>query len=303
MTLLPSEASKTPSLPFIQNAIAIASPPLGFVAATFAIIFWEGTIHPLDLGLLVGMYALTFFGISVGYHRLFTHRAFQAGRGLRAFLAIAGCMAAQGPVTSWVSHHRAHHLFSDDTGDLHSPNLHGTGVWGQLQGFWHAHMGWLLGVDWTAPFPYVPDLNRDPVIQGIDRLYLFWVFLSLLIPTVLGGAIAGTWAGALQGLLWGGAVRIFLMHQFVFCVNSVCHFWGKRRFATPDSSRNHWFVAIGAFGEGWHHNHHAFPHSARFGLRWWEVDLGWLSILALKHLGLVWNVREPSSQDIEQAQA
>jgi stearoyl-CoA desaturase (delta-9 desaturase) len=281
------------------NAIVVALPPVAFVAAVLAIVFGQYGVQPLDLGLLVGMYTLTFFGITVGYHRYFTHRAFQTGQFVRAFLAIAGCMASQGPVTSWVSHHRAHHLYSDTPEDLHSPNTHGTGFRGIAEGFWHAHTGWLINVDWTPPYPHVPDLARDKVIQKIDQLYIVWVLLSLLIPTVLGGVLTQSWSGALRGLLWGGAIRIFLMHQFVFCVNSVCHLWGKSPFSTTDQSKNNWFVAFMSLGEGWHNNHHAFPCSPKFGLTWWEFDLGWLGILVLNRLGLVWNLKVPTSSEIE----
>ncbi|MEP0857880.1 acyl-CoA desaturase [Trichocoleus sp. DQ-U1] len=299
MSISFSNPSKINNFQKTLNVIVVAMPVVGFIAATLAIIFWERGVQPLDLSLLVGMYALTFFGITVGYHRFFTHRAFQAGAFVRAFLAIAGCMAGQGPVASWVSHHRCHHLYSDTQQDFHSPNIHGEGFWGVVQGFWHAHTGWLLNVDWTPPYPYVSDLNRDKVVQKIDQLYILWVLLSLLIPTLLGGVLTGSWSGALRGLIWGGGIRIFLLHQFTFSVNSVCHLWGKRQFPTDDQSKNNLFVAIMTLGEGWHNNHHAFQHSARFGLRWWQLDFGWLGILALNRLGLVWNVKVPSSSEIE----
>lgn len=299
MPLSPSSFSKTHNYQQALNAIVVALPPVGFLAASLAILFWQRGVQPLDLTLLLGMYTLTFLGVTVGYHRLFTHRAFQAGRLVRAFLAIAGCMAAQGPVTSWVSHHRGHHLYSDTKQDIHSPNTHGTGFRGIVEGFWHAHTGWLINVDWTPPYPHVPDLNRDKIIQTIDRLYVVWVLLSLLIPTVLGGVLTQSWSGALRGLLWGGAIRIFLMHQFTFSVNSVCHLWGQRQFPTIDQSKNNPIVAIMTLGEGWHNNHHAFPCSAKFGLAWWQFDLGWLCILALDRLGLAWNVKVPSSSEIE----
>jgi stearoyl-CoA desaturase (Delta-9 desaturase) len=281
------------------STVVVALPPLGFIAATLAIVFWERKVEPLDLGLLLGMYVLTFFGITAGYHRLFTHRAFQTGGFMRAFLAIAACMTGQGTVTSWVSHHRCHHLYSDEVGDVHSPNLHGEGVWGVVRGIWHVHIGWIDRANWNPPFPYVSDILRDRVIQTIDRFYIVWVLLSLLIPTVIGGVLTTSWAGALRGFLWGGAIRLFLVHQVTFGVNSICHLWGIRRFSTDDRSTNNPLLAIVALGEGWHHNHHAFPNSAKMGLTWWQLDLGWVCIVALQRLGLVWNVKVPSAKDIE----
>lgn len=299
MSLFPTSESKSQLYQQALSTVVVAMPPLGFIAATLAIVFWERNVELLDLGLLVGMYALTFFGITVGYHRLFTHRAFQTGRFMRAFLAIAACMTGQGTVTSWVSHHRCHHLYSDEVGDVHSPHLHGEGVWGIVRGIWHVHIGWIDKANWSPPFPYVSDILRDRIIQTIDRFYIVWVLLSLLIPTVIGGVLTMSWSGALRGFLWGGAIRLFLVHQVTFGVNSICHLWGTRRFSTDDRSTNHPLLAIVALGEGWHHNHHAFPNSAKMGLRWWELDLGWLCIVALQRLGLVWNVKVPSPKDIE----
>lgn len=299
-----SHSPSSPSIPRAYqqalNAIVIALPPVSFVAAILVIIVWERQVQPLDLGLLIGMYTLTFLGITLGYHRLFTHRAFQTGAVLRAVLAIAACMTGQGTVTSWVSHHRAHHLHSDKEGDLHSPNLYGRGFRGLVRGLWHVHIGWLNQAIWTPPFPYIPDLLRDKIVQNIDRFYIVWVLLSLFIPTFLGGILTGSWSGAFRGFLWGGVIRFFLVYQVTFGVNSICHLWGRRRFLTGDRSQNNPLLAIAALGEGWHHNHHAFPNSAKMGLKWWELDLGWLCILALSHLGLVWNIKVPTISEIEQ---
>ena len=274
-------------------------PPLGFVGATLVVFFWERAVQPLDLSLFLIMYLLNVVGIALGYHRLFTHRAFQTGAIVRAFLAIAACMTGEGTVTSWVSHHRAHHLYCDRQGDPHSPNLRGNGLWDRILGFWHVHLGWIQKANWRPPFPYVPDLGRDRIIQGIDRFYILWVLLSFALPAILGGILTGCWSGVLRGLLWGGIIRIFVVHQVTYSVNSICHLWGKRRFKTGDRSTNNFFLALVILGEGWHHNHHAFPNSAKMGLKWWELDLGWVCILLLKYLGLVWNVKIPSSREIE----
>lgn len=279
--------------------LVAALPSVGFTAALLAIVFWERAVQPLDLTLLLGMYVLTFLGITLGYHRLFTHRAFQTGQFLRAFLAIAASMTGQGTVTSWVCHHRCHHLNSDQEGDLHSPHLHGSGIWGLLKGFWHVHFSWTLQANWRPPFTYAPDLMRDRLIQRIDSLYLLWIFLSLLLPACIGGAITGSWSGAIRGLIWGGLVRLFLVNHVTFGINSICHLWGERRFKTGDLSTNNFLLGILALGDGWHHNHHAFPNSAKMGFRWWEIDLGWLCLLALKRLGLVWNVKVPSPEEIK----
>ncbi|MBW4648867.1 MAG: acyl-CoA desaturase [Kastovskya adunca ATA6-11-RM4] len=299
MSLFIDNDCKTDDQQQLRNAIVVALLVVVFITAAGVIIFWERQVQPLDLALLFGMYTLNIFGIGLGYHRLFSHAAFQTRAWLRALLAIAACMTFQGTVTSWVSHHRAHHRYADKDGDVHSPNLHGKGFWGKILGLWHVHLGWLNKVNWTPPFPYVSDLLSDRVVQTVDRLYFLWVILSLLIPTIVGGTLTHSWEGALRGFLWGGIIRIVLVHQVTYSVNSICHLWGKRRFATDDQSTNSLLLALISFGEGWHHNHHAFPNSAKAGLMWWEIDLSWLCIMALERLGLVWNVKAPTQKQIE----
>jgi stearoyl-CoA desaturase (delta-9 desaturase) len=202
-----------------------------------------------------------------------------------------GSMAVQGPVIDWVADHRKHHAFADDEGDPHSPHGHGSGLRGALRGLYHAHMGWLAVTQGQAEKRrFAADLLEDGVIRRISRGFPWLVLAGLAIPFGLGFVLTGTLHGALTGLLWGGLVRIFIVHHVTWSVNSVCHFFGRRRFQTDDYSTNVFWLALPSLGESWHHNHHAFPRSARHGLRWWEIDLsGWL-ILGLEKLGLARNV-------------
>jgi stearoyl-CoA desaturase (delta-9 desaturase) len=238
------------------------------------------------------MYVATGFGVTVGLHRLFTHRSFKTGKGVRAVLAILGSAAVEGPVISWVADHRKHHAYSDQPGDPHSPHVdHGHGFKGALKGLLHAHVGWLfIHTHRGARDRYARDLVNDPVVSFVDRTFLLWAVLGLLAPFVLGWLIGGTIITALTGLLWGGAVRILVLHHVTYSINSLCHFFGRRAFATGDHSRNLAWLALPSLGEAWHNNHHAFPTSARHGLRWWQLDPSALVIRGLEKLGLAWNV-------------
>ncbi|MDJ1185637.1 acyl-CoA desaturase [Roseofilum casamattae] len=282
----------------IINTITLTLPRIGILAAILAVIWWEKTIIPFDIAILVGMYILTIWGVSVGYHRLFSHKAFKTGPVMRALIGIAASISTQGPIISWVSHHRQHHIYSDQPGDVHSPHLHGEDLWGRIQGFWHSHFGWMIGASWTEPLPYTNDLKNDPVIQAVDRFHLLWILLSLALPAAIGGAVFGSWDGALRGLIWGGAIRIMLSFQGTISVNSICHLFGNRPFATTDLSRNNGLIAFLTLGEGWHNNHHAFPYSAQFGIHWWQYDFAWWTIVLMERLGLVWDVKRPSDKDL-----
>jgi stearoyl-CoA desaturase (delta-9 desaturase) len=202
---------------------------------------WGGDLRWSDLVVLAVVYCLTGLGVTVGFHRLFTHRSFKTAPPLRFLLAVLGSAAIEGPLIEWVSNHRKHHQFSDATGDPHSPHHHGKGVGGALRGLLHAHVGWILKGDATAtPERYAKDLLADPVARLVDRTFLVWLLLGLTLPFALGAALTGTWAGALGGLLWGGAVRIFLLHHATFSINSVCHFFGRqptRRATSRATSR------------------------------------------------------------------
>ena len=265
--------------------------PVGLLGLA-AWLAWGGTLHWPDLVVLAITYALTGLGITVGYHRLFTHRSFATSPPMRALLAVLGSAAIEGPVIEWVSNHRKHHRFSDQPGDPHSPHLGAAEGWrGVLGGLFHAHVGWIIrGDDLASRERYAKDLLADPVVRFIDRTFPVWVLAGLAFPFGLGVALTGSLAGGLTGLLWGGAVRIFCLHHATFSINSLCHFFGRRRFATDDESRNLLWLALPTFGEAWHNNHHAFPTSARHGLRWWQLDPSAWVIAGLERLGLVWNV-------------
>jgi stearoyl-CoA desaturase (delta-9 desaturase) len=275
----------------IANLIGVPAPLVGLVVAI--VVLWNRAIGPLELGLLVVLYVLTAFGITLGYHRMLTHRAFQSSRAFRAVIAALGSMAVQGPVITWVADHRKHHAFTDHDGDPHSPHLSGPGFVGAVKGLWHAHVGWLFETVGTAERErFAPDLVKDRMMRAIDRLFGVFVFAGFAIPFGLGWLVGGTFGTALTALLWGGFVRVFVLHHVTWSINSVCHFFGRRRFDVEDESRNVFWLAPLSMGEAWHHNHHAFPTSAFHGLRFWEklADPTGLLISALEKLGVVWNV-------------
>ncbi len=274
----------------IANLGAVVVP---FVAVLAAIaLLWNSLVSTTDLAIAAVMYLLTAVGITVGFHRLLTHRSFQTSKPIEYTLAILGSMAVQGPVISWVADHRKHHAHTDEEGDPHSPHVgHDGGLRGVLAGLWHAHSGWLMSTQGRADWKrYAADLYEDPGMRTIGRRFVPLVLLSLALPALAGYAVSGTLAGAVTGLLWGGLVRIFFVHHITWSVNSVCHFVGSRRFDTDDRSTNVFWLALPSLGESWHHNHHAFPRSAQHGLRSWEVDPSALIIGAMERLGLAWNV-------------
>ena len=237
---------------------------------------------------MVGVYLATAFGITIGFHRLLTHRAFETYRPIKYLFAILGSMAVQGPVIGWVADHRKHHAHTDEEGDPHSPHV---GEGSGLRGLYHAHVGWLFEENGLADAKrYAPDLLEDPGMRFISRHFLWWVMLGLAIPFGLGYAIGGTLTAALLALFWGGFVRVFFVHHITWSINSICHFFGSRRFETDDRSTNVAWLAVPSLGEAWHHNHHAFPRAAVQGMRWWEVDISGLTIRAMEKVGLAWNV-------------
>jgi stearoyl-CoA desaturase (delta-9 desaturase) len=272
------------------NLIGIVAPLVGLIAAIG--LLWNRMVGLTELSILAVGYLLTGIGVTVGFHRLFTHRSFQTYRVVRYLFAILGQFAIEGDVITWVADHRKHHQFSDREGDPHSPHVgFGPGVWEALRGLWHAHTGWLFEAAGRADrSKYAKDLIQDKGMRIIAKLFLPMMLLSLLVPAAVGWLLMGGWYGFLAGLFWGGAIRIFLLHHVTFSINSICHFWGKRRFNSDDESRNVWWLSWISFGESWHNGHHAFPSSAFHGLRWFEFDPGGLIIRLMEKLGLAWNV-------------
>ena len=255
------------SKPFVLVIVIV--PFLGTVLAMG--LLWQQAIHWSDLALLAAMYTITAFGLTVGFHRMLTHRSFQAHPVVKVILLILGSMGVEGPPIEWAATHIKHHAQSDREGDPHSP----------VEGLFHAHMGWLFKDRFADPQQYCRHLLKDPIVVFVNRTFLLWLALSLLIPFVFAG-----WTG----FLWGSLVRIFIGHHVTFSVNSICHTFGKREFGTNDRSRNQWLVGVLAFGEGWHNNHHAFPRSAFHGLHWWQLDLSGYLIWTLERLGLAYGV-------------
>jgi stearoyl-CoA desaturase (Delta-9 desaturase) len=275
----------------LTNLIGVAVPPLCVLAAI--VLLWNRAVGPLELALMAALYVLTALGITLGFHRMFTHRAFESSRAFRTIIAVLGSMAVEGSVITWVADHRKHHAFTDIEGDPHSPHLSGPGLLGAVKGLWHAHIGWLFETVGTAERErFAPDLVKDRALRVVDKLFFVWVALSLLIPFAIGWVVGGGFGAALTALLWGGVVRVFLLHHVTWSINSVCHFFGRRRFDIEDESRNVFWLAPFSMGEAWHHNHHAFPTSAFHGLRFWErlADPTGLVIMLLEKVGLVWNV-------------
>ena len=278
-----------PGVPKLQrytNLAAVVLPFLAFIAALA--LLWNRAVGWTDLAIFAAMYLVTALGITIGFHRMLTHRAFQTFKPVEYLLAGAGSMAVQGPVIDWVADHRKHHAHTDEEGDPHSPHVgHGSG----LAGLWHAHVGWLFDSNGQADRrKYAPDLMEDRGMRLLNRNFPWLVALTLLIPFLLGLALTGELAGGFTAMLWGGFVRVFFVHHVTWSINSICHFHGARRFDTDDESTNVWWLSLASLGEAWHHNHHAFPRSAFSGLRWWELDPSGLEIRGMRRVGLAWNV-------------
>ncbi len=276
------------------GAVVVSILPL-LGLATAVVSLWGWGISGRDVALMVGFHVFTVLGITVGYHRLFTHQAFRAPRAVRVALAVAGTMAAQGNVIGWVATHRRHHAYADQPGDPHSPHLaEAPGIRGQLQGLWHAHIGWIYRAQGTVATTWAPDLLADPAIVRVDGLFPHLVAVSIILPGILGGVLSGTLAGAVTGLVWGGFVRLFLVHHMTWSINSICHFFGRRPFESHDESTNNWPLSIVSLGESWHNNHHAFPASAKHGLLRGQVDLSWLFIRTLSAVRLASDIKLPT---------
>ncbi len=277
----------------LEKGVNLGAVVIPFIATLAAIVLlWNSWVTAADLIIAAVMYILTAVGITVGFHRLLTHRSFQTSKPIEYTFAILGSMAVQGPVIAWVADHRKHHAHTDEEGDPHSPHVSPDGgVQSVFAGLWHAHSGWLMSsqgrADWKK---YAPDLYEDKGMRYINRHFGFLVYMTLAIPALAGFLVTGTLVGAATGLLWGGFVRIFFVHHVTWSVNSVCHFLGTRRFDTEDRSTNVFWLALPSLGESWHHNHHAFPRSAVHGLKRWEPDPSALIITAMEKVGLARNV-------------
>jgi stearoyl-CoA desaturase (Delta-9 desaturase) len=279
-----------PALDRFASAVVTAVPPALLV---LAIVFgWGSLLHWEDLVVFTVTYLLFGFGVTVGFHRLLTHGSFKTHRWVRLTAAALGSAAVEGPVIEWVATHRKHHRFSDEEGDPHSPHVgRGSGFRGALSGLFYAHIGWVFrDAEVADENRYAKDLMADPLMRFVDSAFLLWVLVGLAFPFALGWALTGTVVGGLTGMLWGGAVRIFVLHHVTFSVNSLCHFFGRQPYPTGDESRNLAWLALPTMGESWHNNHHAFPTSASHGLRRWEVDGSGAVIWALEKLGLAWDV-------------
>lgn len=270
-------------------------PFLGFAFAVASL--WGSGLSAVDAGIFAVMYVFTGMGITVGFHRYFTHKSFRPTRTFEGVLAVAGSMAVQGSIIEWVADHRRHHAHSDQPGDPHSPHLEdGPGIRGVLKGLWHAHMGWFFDDEETDRNRWAPDLRRDPMIKRIDRAFPQLTLLTFTLPPILGFVITGTLAGAVSAFLWGSLARIFMLHHITWSINSICHFYGAREYETPDYSTNNWLLAIVSFGESWHNNHHAFPTSAVHGLKKTQPDITGGFIRLAEKVGLVEDVKTVSEK-------
>jgi stearoyl-CoA desaturase (delta-9 desaturase) len=278
-------ASRLSALIFV-----IILPALATIAAI--VLAFKGMVTWVDLSLFVVMYCVTGVGLTVGYHRLFTHRSFETYAPIRYTLALLGCMNAEGAPIVWASQHRRHHAFTDERGDPHSPYVgRQPGFLGALRALWHSHYGHIFNqIEAIDPERYAPDLERELLLRVLEKQSVWVVVAGFLIPFAAGWLITRSWMGGLTGLLWGGFVRLFVMTHATGAVNSICHYFGSRRFDTGDESGNVWWLLLPTLGESWHQNHHAFPTSSRHGLKWWELDPSWFLIFGMEKVGLVSNI-------------
>jgi stearoyl-CoA desaturase (delta-9 desaturase) len=267
-----------------------------FLALLAAIpVLWGWGLSWRDVIIAAVMYAITGHGVTVGFHRHFTHRAFKARRWLRVTMAICGMMAIEGPVLRWVADHRKHHRFSDHEGDPHSPWRYGTTFRALTKGLFYSHLGWLFDEEQTSEEKFAPDLYKDPMIARVSRAFPLWVVTSMLLPPLVGGLWSWSWQGALTAFFWGSLVRVALLHHVTFSINSICHVTGRTPFKTKDQSRNVWWLAIPSMGESWHNFHHAEPTSARHGVGRFEIDTSAGVIWVMERFRMVSDVRWPDA--------
>ena len=284
----------------LEQSLVIAFMIIPVVALVAAVMLtWGWGITLLDVVIATIAYFGTGLGVTVGFHRHFTHKSFKATRPMKVALAITGSLAFQGSIVSWVADHRRHHAFSDKEGDPHSPWLFGTGPLALVRGFWHAHMGWLFDRDKTNARRFAPDLLADRDVAAVDRQFVLLTAVSLGVPALLGGLLSWSWWGALTAFLWGGLVRVGLLHHITWSINSICHMAGRRPFGTRDRSANVWWLAVLSFGESWHNLHHADPTCARHGVKRGQIDMSARLIWLFEKFGWVHSVRWPTPQRLE----
>lgn len=275
---------------------AFIAVPTVFVIGAIPFVWGWGLNWPIAF-LAIGFYVATGLGVTVGFHRYFTHQAFKAKRWLKITLAVCGCASVQGKLIKWVADHKRHHAFSDEEGDPHSPWLFGTGPMAIVKGFWHAHWGWLFTKDVTNETRFAKHVLKDPDLVAIDRAYGLWVMLSLLLPALAGGLVTWSWWGVLAGFFWAGIVRIVAQHHVTFAINSICHMVGEQPNKTRDKSRVFWPLAIFSLGESWHNSHHADPTCARHGVGPGQIDISARVIWLFERAGWVYDVRWPLRLD------
>ena len=284
----------------LEQSLVIAFMIIPVLALAVAVtLAWGWGLTLLDVVIATIAYFGTGLGVTVGFHRHFTHKSFKAVRPLKVALAVTGSLAFQGSIVSWVADHRRHHAFSDKEGDPHSPWLFGTGPIAVARGFWHAHMGWLFERDRTNARRFAPDLLADRDILAVDRQFLALTVLSLGVPALIGGLVSWSWWGALTALLWGGLVRVGLLHHVTWSINSICHMFGSRPFASRDRSANVWWLALLSFGESWHNLHHADPTCARHGVKRGQIDVSARLVWIFEKFGWVHSVRWPTARRLE----
>lgn len=294
--LLPPRATTKQKIMMLS---AVLIPPLGLIAA-MALLWQYGWMGWSYLAMVVAGWLITVCGVTVGFHRLLSHRSFETYGWVKTIWAMVGALSVQGNPLVWCAVHRRHHERSDKEGDPHSPNLHGSGVRGMLKGLWHGQIGWLFSGFWSFPDMkrYIPDLLKQKSLVAVGNCYGLFVVLSLAIPAGIGYLIEGPF-GALLGFIWGGLVRVFITHHITWSINSICHVFGQRPYDAGDQSTNNFVCGVLALGEGWHNNHHAFPSLAKFGFRWWQFDFSWWVIQTMRVLGLAWNVKTPTPDLLE----
>ncbi len=280
----------------VTIGVFIVIPLLAVVAAIP--VAWGGWLSWVDVLLLVGFYALTAIGITIGYHRYFTHGSFKAGRATKIALAITGSMALQGSIRQWVADHRKHHKYSDEVGDPHSPWRFGTTPRAVAKGLYYAHVGWLFDEQQSTIEKWAPDIKADKDLEAVSRWFPAIVAASLLLPAVLGGLITWSWVGALTAFFWAGLLRIALVHHITWSINSICHVFGKRPFNSRDMSSNVWWLSVPSLGESWHNLHHAEPTAARHGVFKGQIDPSAVIIRGMERARLVHDVRWPKPERI-----